>query len=312
MTFAGLVRRRLRLPWWTNIGPLGRTIARTRSMKPRPVLILSMPRSGSSWIGEILGAAPNAAYLREPINQSYLNNEGCGQSSLIEINADSVAPPSYVSARAKVGAAIPDFEYDVVSDRAQWSLRSRPARTLVVKEVNPLAIRYFLQDFRPYVIYLTRHPAAVANSFFVRGWTGERLSDSSLARLGRARHFRADSFWFNLGVVQAYAHHMVLSALSDYEGWHHVRYEHLCIDPMQEFSVLFGLCGLQFDEKSRERVSRSADAREVYRPGEYSTQRDSPVMSTMWRLLVSPAQCAELRDGYATISPSVYNAPEDW
>ena len=305
MTLAGLVRRRLRLPWWTNIGPIGRTIARARSMRPRPVLILSMPRSGSSWIGEILGSAPNAAYLREPINQTYLNNEGCGQSSLIEIDTDSVAPPSYVNARAKVSAAIPDFEYDVVSDRGQWSLRSRPIRTLVVKEVNPLAIRYLLQGFRPYVIYLTRHPVAVAHSFYVSGWTGERLSDATLARLGRARHFRADSFWFNLGVVQAYAHHMVLTALSGYEGWYQVRYEHLCINPMQVFRVLFGLCGLQFDETSQERVSRSADSREVYRPGEYSTQRDSPAMPTLWRSQVSSVQCAELRDGYAAFSPSV-------
>lgn len=312
MTPLDLLRRRRRLPWWTNIGPLGRTIALSRPMKPRPVLILSLPRSGSSWVGEILGSASNAAYLREPINQTYQNNEGFGQSSLVEINAESVAPTSYVSARAKVIAAIPDFENDVVSDRRQWSLRSRPARTLVVKEVNPLAIKFILHDFRPYVIYLTRHPAAVANSYLMQGWTGERLSDATLARFRSVPHSSTDSFWFNLGAVQAFAHQTVLDALAGYDGWRLIRYEDLCIDPPQEFKTLFQLCGLDFNEMSQERVTRSVSSRETYRPGQYSTQRHSSEMPTLWRSQVGPDQRAELLEGYGVIPPSLYSGREDW
>ena len=41
-------------------------------IRPRQptVLVLSLPRSGSSWAGEALGCAIDALYLREPVTQS--------------------------------------------------------------------------------------------------------------------------------------------------------------------------------------------------------------------------------------------------
>src|SRR4051794_38244039 len=58
-----------RVPW-VHRGTFSRLIA--SSWKPRrpAVLILSLPRSGSSWVGSLLGRAPDALYLREPVSQS--------------------------------------------------------------------------------------------------------------------------------------------------------------------------------------------------------------------------------------------------
>jgi len=281
-------------------------------MRSRPVLILSLPRSGSSWVGEILGTARNAAYLREPLNQTYVQNEGRGRPSVFEIAADAAPPPSYLRACAKVTAGIPDFQEDIAPYRSQWNLRSRPRRTLILKEVNPLAIDFLLKTFRPYVVYLVRHPVPVAHSYFVQGWPGDRLAEGTLAQLGLRQSPGADPFWFNLGVLHAYANHRVLAALNGYADWRLVRYEDLCRNPLNEFEGLFRFCGLQFDADSREKLANSIRPTATYRPGEYSLQRHSQAMPDLWRSLVDAAQRDEVRRGFLMMPPTVYTADSDW
>ncbi len=52
-----------------------------------PVLVISLPRSGSSWIGARLALSSKAAYLREPINTSYLSMGG--RNTLKKFSPDS-------------------------------------------------------------------------------------------------------------------------------------------------------------------------------------------------------------------------------
>ena len=51
---------------WGRFPGLTGMLARALSPAEPPVLVVSLPRSGSSWVGEVLGAAPDAMYLREP------------------------------------------------------------------------------------------------------------------------------------------------------------------------------------------------------------------------------------------------------
>ena len=53
---------------WAGEGKLSLQIARLLRPQMPSVLILSFPRSGSSWVGKTLGRASNALYMREPIN----------------------------------------------------------------------------------------------------------------------------------------------------------------------------------------------------------------------------------------------------
>lgn len=49
-------------------------------MRRPPALVLSLPRSGSSWVGDTLGHADDAMYLREPITQSNMQLHGAVQA----------------------------------------------------------------------------------------------------------------------------------------------------------------------------------------------------------------------------------------
>ncbi|MEI8649062.1 hypothetical protein P4S73_16155 [Paraglaciecola sp. Hal342] len=51
------------------------------SLFSRPsILLLSYPRSGSSWAGKVLATSKQLAYLREPVTQPYLKRFGGEQA----------------------------------------------------------------------------------------------------------------------------------------------------------------------------------------------------------------------------------------
>jgi hypothetical protein len=61
---------------WANYGVFSRMLAGIFKIPGPPILVVSLPRSASSWGGEILGNAKNAAYLREPITQTHFARGG--------------------------------------------------------------------------------------------------------------------------------------------------------------------------------------------------------------------------------------------
>src|SRR4051794_19285378 len=48
--------------------PLRRDLAESDSSSLRPILLVSAPRSGSTWVARTLGLAPNTKLIMEPFN----------------------------------------------------------------------------------------------------------------------------------------------------------------------------------------------------------------------------------------------------
>ena len=55
---------------WVRHAPWTKWLTRILRTRQPAVMLLSLPRSGSSWAGEALGCATDALYLREPVTQS--------------------------------------------------------------------------------------------------------------------------------------------------------------------------------------------------------------------------------------------------
>ena len=159
---------------WANWGILSAFLAKRIKPKKPPVLILSMPRSGSSWVGEIMGLSPDSLYLREPITQTYLKTTHDGAPSFFEFDMAGL-PEGYESSAKNVFSGLPLFDRRITIFPKQWALSKRSRKRIVVKEVNPFMLPWLTQNFRPRIIYLVRHPVATASSFKRIGWTGEQF-----------------------------------------------------------------------------------------------------------------------------------------
>jgi hypothetical protein len=256
------------------------------------VLVLSLPRSGSSWIAGVLGNATTALYLREPLTQSR-EPVGGGQETVFAIDDAHPPQPAYARAARYAFAGFPRFPRTIVLAPRQWALHRRSRSRLVVKEVNPFACEWLVAEFGPRVILLVRHPAAIAESYRRQGWV--RDDGDSWHRLG-------DRFGRALGAA--------LTSLQGHGDYRVAAYEALCADPLGGFPLLFQFAGLPWSERDADFVRRSARV-SPESSGE-GLQRRSRELIDGWRSQLPAALLAELERGYRAHDLPWYRSAADW
>ena len=300
-----------------QLWPLGELMAALAGPQQPPILLVSLPRGGSTWAGRTLGASEQALYLHEPVTQSYLQAIGGKGASEFEYGAcrDRRA---YDRGAALAFRGVPRFAESVVVFPEQWQSLDRRRRRVVVKEVNPLALDVLIGRFRPRVVYLLRHPVAVARSYRSLGWDGERqfgnrFTPQTLSMLERDFAVPRDAgFWEKSGALQAIVQHRAMAALASWPDHRVVRYEDLCRDPVGTFAGLFEFCGLPLSERLRQEIERTTSAGGSYRPGGSDTARDSRAMIDRWKQEVEGESIAAVRRGYFANRPLFYQEEADW
>ena len=299
---------------WSRLGPLGRALAVAIEPRQPPILVLSHPRSGSTWVGNTLGRAGGALYLREPLTQAYVRTKPEGV--VLEVS-ERGPPPSYLKAAAFVDRAQPAFGSHVVPYPGQWALGRRSRSRLVVKEVNPLALDWFIARWQPRVIFLVRHPAGVASSFAALGWLGppcmrafeRRFGPGWCAEIDVSRHLHSP--WSQIGAVQAIALNFVRDLLDQWPDHMVVRYEDLCADPIAQFRRLCAFAQLDWTYHVEEAVRLQSGVHEHDRSDAYGTIRNSRRMADAWRRELEPAEIEAVKRAYLHYLPPYYR-PEAW
>lgn len=191
---------------------------------------------------------------------------------------------------------------------------------MVIKEVNPLALAWLLDTYRPRVVFLMRHPAAVALSYQALNWCnaeaklaelGTRLMNGSL-RPWQETIQSASGFWQAHGAFQGAVLRVALQALTAYADAITITYESLCENPETSFRALFEFAGLTFDERVHDRIRESSVGTAQDAAGNYGTRRDTLRMAAAWKGKLTPEQLASLHAGYAAFDLPYYRDSNDW
>jgi hypothetical protein len=281
-----------------------------------PILVVSLPRSGSSWVGHILGGSEDALYLREPITQSYLRRAGKRDVPVVFEMGACRDERAYELFAARAFAGILRFDRDIVQFPRQWDLAGRTRKRTVVKEVNPLAIERLWERFQPRIVFLVRHPVPVMRSFHALGWNRcdfwDQFVPATLSDLERKGTIpRNANFFEQSGAFQAAVQNRAIAFLANVEHAF-VRYEDMCADPLKEFARIFDFCGLPFSAAVRAEIARSSEGSAGYTPGRYDTVRKSSDMKDRWKREVEPEQIELVRRGYFAMQPHFYSGDDDW
>jgi hypothetical protein len=277
------------------------------------LLALTTPRRGSSWVGPTLGGAAAAAYRREPLTHDWARRRG--RPAVFEPDP-TAPPPSYRRDADLAIAGVPRFPGDVVRDPRQWRVTDR-GRRVVVKEVNPLAVHWLVETCRPRLLYLTRHPAAVAESTTRQGWQvhgyGELFPPSRRASGELREEEVGEDVYTRLGAVQAHAARRVLDVVdraASYGIEARVQsFESLCLDPLGEFRALFDFAGLRWDDAVAVDVRARSEGRAV--TSDEPVSRRSAELPDLWRHALTIEQAAAVRRGWEMFDPPLYG-PETW
>lgn len=263
---------------WVNHGPVSRLAARVIRPKGPPVLVLSIPRSGSSWVGEMLGSASDAMYLREPVTQS---DPEVNRRVVFDPYQEPALLPAVRRLADLAFGGVPDFPEKVVIRPHQWGLKTRRSKRVVIKEVNPLACRWFVDRYRPRVVTLLRHPAATAMSSQNQAWLGTSPDDWAVRGRDTGRAWLA-----------------MADALDGYADCRTVFFEQLCRDPVTNYRDLFAFAGLTWDDAAEAKVA------------DYG--RSSVARIDAWRDQAPAAAVQALRDAYRRFDLEWYRGDNEW
>ena len=247
--------------WAAN--PLGAFFGtRLRPMQKPPVLLISFPRSGSSWIGQLLATASNAAYLHEPINRS------CRDASQPLATGDTPeSHPVALRASRLAFSGIPDFPEYIVRRPSQWGLLDRPRKKVVIKEVLLHLLPWLHEHYEPLTLLLVRHPNAVGQSYVRHGWLDANDTGACTAFATRLKN----------ELVAA------LAVAGNDPAAHVFRYEDFCLRPRDTLATLFDHSGLQWADATDQLLEETtrADGQEAWQP--YGIRRDPRRKAWEWK-----------------------------
>jgi hypothetical protein len=254
------------------------------------VFVCGLPRSGTTWVGEVLGRTAGARYLHEPDNHlvrpdAWWAKRGLGPYPEVNPGRDG-GDYEQLWARAFAGGPRPSLLYagarilqragaphlsGRLASRQRGGAASGP---LVVKSVHcARSLEWVADRFRPAVVVVERHPFGVISSWRKLGWddfldTDDDALRYSAAVLGvdpppRTGPWLERAAW-HYGVLSSYLER----ALRRHPEWLVVRHEVLCADPEPAFRRLSGRLGLRFTDETVRFLAASN------RPGDgYSTHR---------------------------------------
>ncbi len=225
------------------------------------VVLIGLPRSGTSWVGSVLGSSPSVEYLREPITQAWLDD---GNPSPL---VDPAVDDRYRS-----------HSSEILADAGNRRL---------IKEVNPLLVPLLAEEGRAEVVLLHRHPCAVALSYHERGWVGLNLEE----RFGVES---SGDFWHDHGVYQALLLQPAVAVLADPRLL--ISYEELTQDPSSGFAELATRLGLVWDESSARYLLDTLASDDRSDP--YALQRDAAQARDRWKSVLTRAQQDSVAAGY--------------
>lgn len=285
-------------------------------MRKPPILVLGAPRSGTSWLAEMLAQAPGMLHYDEPCNANINRRDGQREHWTAYARDHDVDPyfPRHLDPCFAGG-----FHRSAKWAPGRWRNRLTGRSRVIVKEVAAVMLAGWLsRRYGPHVVFIHRHPVAVAHSELrrngVAGFTGQwllknnQLSEDHLHPFGDALRERRPPLAV-AALTWAVRNYVALQELKGYARLTVVRYETLAADPEREFQALYGMLGLKWTLAAARAIKASSTEVE---PGDYSTKRISTEMVDRWKCLVSQDQADSVRDAVAPFALPFYTAASDY
>jgi hypothetical protein len=286
-------------------------------IEPRPILVTGMARSGTTWVGRMLCAGGEAAYLDEPFNLEFApgavrvaaehwyeyvcnENEGLFLSDLTRwLRFRYPVLRELVRCRNRVGVRR--------SLRLWRTFGVSRGRRALVKEPNAVfSAEWFARRLGSDVVITVRHPAAVAASWKRLGWSFGFESLLAQPLLMRdhlrpyARELEASLDGTDVVHRAALLWRIVYSVVADYRSQFPdfliIRHEDLSQDPLREYERLYASLGLRFTADAAAAVAASSSSTNPKRAANpYETRLDSAANLDAWRTRLTNDELRRVR-----------------
>jgi hypothetical protein len=244
------------------------------------VSIHGVPRSGTSWLGQIFNSHQDVAYRHQPLFSHRFKNRVDQHSS----------PEDWATfVRELYDCVDDDFINDAWSEQRKppFEVEKRhPSKCLVMKMVryHQLIPKFLEWDNNLKVIGIIRNPCAVINSWlgapleFDKSWSpADQWRFAPAKNLGRPEEFNGFEKWKEVA-------RLFLDLEQKCSRFMLVRFEELVTSAEPTTQKLFGFCGLSMEEQVQRFLSET-QSRHSDNP--YGLTK-SPEVRTRWKTELNP------------------------
>ena len=301
-----------------------------------PILVTGSHRSGTTWVGRMLAADVDTAYISEPFN--VLHRPGVYRTPVkywyTYITEENGA--EYLPALNE----LLDFKYHTV--REVLSLRSfkdflrmgrdfhtffnggmKGQRILIKDPFVVFSTPWFEKQLHCKVVITVRHPGGFVSSLKRLGWNfdfanflnqplfmrdhleGDRAAMESMPK---------DDIVGQAALLWKIIYRFVHGTRSGFPKFHIVRHEDLSLDPLGGYEALYKSLGLNFTERVKERIQNSSNSEnptKLAKNKTHSIKLDSRANLNNWKKILSPEEISRTRKITEGVSESFYS-DEEW
>jgi len=305
---------------------------------PKPLLVTGAHRSGTTWVGKMLAAGGDFAYVSEPLNMHhrpgvfnapinhwYTYISSANEQDFLPAFGDTLALRYRLGAELKSLRSLKDagrMGRDLGRFLAGRAGRRRP---LLKDPFAVFSADWFEKRLGCRVIISVRHPAAFVSSLKRLGWSFNfnSLLDQPLLMADLLGGFEKemlaaknapDDLIARGSLLWRMVYHVVLRYQQESKPFIVVRHEDLSLDPVSQFKSLYAQVGIDFTRQAQQRIRKATggdNPAEVSRNSVHSVHLDSQANLLNWQKRLTHDEINQIRELTAEVAEHYYSA-EDW
>ena len=290
----------------------------------KPVLVTGSPRSGTTWVGQMLSASPQLYYIHEPFNPDHGPGRGiCNikfehhQAYITDSNEKRYLKPIQrmidgcydLPAAILASRSMADIKM-AWGQKKQFDQYCREGKRPVIKD--PIALMsagWLARRFDLQVVVMIRHPAAFVASMKRLNWgfdparwalsQKELLSDylapleDELRNLERHPGDVIDQ----ASLLWKTAYHVVSTYMQEYPGWIFLKHEEISHQPLASYEQLFSKLGLAFTAEVQAQIREHSNASNPSHASgtEKLTKLNSRKVISQWKKALSSEEIMRIK-----------------
>ncbi len=306
--------------------------------KAQPILVTGAHRSGTTWVGKMLAASRQVAYISEPLNvwhrpgvmkasvrhwYTYICMEN--EAAYFDAFQDTLNLRYHLWAELRSLTSVKDFLRMGRDASVFWSGRLLHKRVLLKDPFAVFYIVWFRERLRCAVVVVVRHPAAFVSSLVRLGWSFDfaDLLDQPLLMRDWLGQYRSDMLrireqsgdiieqasllwkiiYATVQAIRARCPQVII-----------VKHEDLSTEPIDGFRQLYCALGLNFQESAHRAVqqfSSSENPRETSLRKVHSVRLDSRASLGNWKRRLKPSDIERIRCLTEEVAFQYYSQ-EEW
>lgn len=303
--------------------------------KKSPILVTGAHRSGTTWVGRMLAANSQTAYISEPLN--ILHRPGVNRVKVDNwyqyITSEN--EPQYLESFLE----LINFEYHLLLEVN--SLRSRRdlmrmgrdfyifangrlyrKRALLKDPFALFSIPWFAEKLNCQVVVTVRHPGGFAGSLKRLNWSfdfqnllrqSDLMRDHLEADRAEMEAVQPDDIIGQSALLWRMIYRFVHSTAHQFPDFRIVRHEDLSLDPVTGYQALYKSLDMKFDETVQNTIlnsSSSENPSKLANNKTYSVKLDSRAALDNWKKILTPEETTRVRKLTEGVSEIFYSDAE--